>query len=83
MANHWFVFTTRMPESIFNPTSVFLTESNDSFPGEFSFMDSFETQGLYMHSFSLVKSDKYSLSEFSLSSAPLFSSFEVLFMSSK
>ena len=55
------------------------SKSDDSFPGQFSFMTSFETQGLFMHSCNFVKSDKYSWSEVSLSSVPLFSFSEALF----
>ena len=58
------------------------SESDDSFPGQFSFTDSFETQGSYMFGSSFVKSDNYLLSEVSLSSVPLFSSSKALFKSS-
>ena len=58
------------------------SKSDDSFPGQFSFMTSFETQGLFMHSYNFVKSDKYSWSEVSLSSVPLFSFSEALFVNS-
>ena len=58
------------------------SESDDSFPGQFPFTDSFEAQGSYMYGCSFVKSDKYSLSEVSLLSVPLFSSSETLFISS-
>ena len=57
-------------------------ESDDSFPGQFSFTDSFETQGSYMFGGSFVKSDNYLLSEVSLSPVPLFSSSKALFISS-
>ena len=39
------------------------SESDDYFPGQFTFTDSFETQGLYMYGCILVNSDKYSSSE--------------------
>ena len=58
------------------------SESDDSFPYQFSFRDSFETQGLHMYDCSFLKSDKYSSSEVSLSSVPLFSSSRALFVSS-
>ena len=57
-------------------------ESDDSFPGEFSFMDCFKTQRLYLNDCSFVKSDSYSSSEVSHSSIPLFSSSEAQFISS-
>ena len=65
-------------QRVFPILLVFSSESDDSFPGQFYFTDSFETQGSYMYGCSFVKSDKYSSSEISLSSIPLFSSSEAL-----
>ena len=69
-------------QRVFPILLVSSSESDDSFPGQFSFTDSFETQVFYMYGCSFVKSDKYSSSEISLSSIPLFSSSEALFISS-
>ena len=78
-SSHWFVFSTRTPESISNLPSS--SKFVDSFPGQFSFLD-FEKQGSYLYSCSLVKRDKYSPSEALLSPVPLFLSSEALFISS-
>ena len=69
MSSHLFVF-------------IYSSKSDDSFPGQFCFTDSFETLDSYMHGYSFVKSAKYSLPEVSLSSVPLSLSFEGLFISS-
>ena len=58
------------------------SEFDDTFPEQFSLTSSFETQGLYMHGYSFVKSDKFSSSKASLSSVPLLSSPEALFINS-
>ena len=59
------------------------SESDNLFPRQFSFTDSFETQGSYMYDCSFVKYGNYSSSEVSLSSVLLFSSSEeALFINS-
>ena len=63
VSSHWFVFTTRKNKTVFPILLVSSSESDDSFPKQFSFTDSFEIRGSYMYGFSFVKSDKYSLTE--------------------
>ena len=58
------------------------SESDGSFPGQFSFTDSFETQGAYVYCCSFKKSHKYLSAEVSFSSVPLLSSSEALVRSS-
>ena len=82
ISSHWFVLTTRKPESISNPTSLSSFESDDSFPGQLSFLESFETEGSYICNCNFAKLDKYSSSQVSLSSVPLFSYSKALFVSS-
>ena len=67
-------------QRVFSILLVSSSESDDSFPYQFSFTDSFETQGLCMYGYHFVKSDKYSSSKVSLFSVLLFSSFEALFI---
>ena len=81
LCSHWFVLTIRTPESI----SILLlssSKSDDSFPWKLSFIESLETQSLYICSCSFEKSDKYSSFEVQLSSVPLISPSEALFISS-
>ena len=81
LCSHWFVLTIRTPESI----SILLlssSKSDDSFPWKLSFIKSLETQSSYICSCSFEKSDKYSSFEVQLSSVPLISPSEALFISS-
>ena len=81
LCSHWFVLTIRTPESI----SILLlssSKSDDSFPWKLSFIESLETQSSYICNCSFEKSDKYSSFEVQLSSVPLFSPSEALFISS-
>ena len=69
-------------ERVFPNLLVSSSESDYSFPLWFPFTGSFESWGSYMYCCSFAKSDKYLLLEVSLSSVPLFSSSEALFISS-
>ena len=69
-------------ERVFPNLLVSSSESDYSFPLWFPFTCSFESWGSYMYCCSFAKSDKYLLLEVSLSSVPLFSSSEALFISS-
>ena len=78
MSSNWFVFTTRTPESVSNLTSVFFWIWRLFSWALYSW--TLETQGSYIYDCSFVKPDKYSSSEVSLSSFPLFPSSEALFL---
>ena len=64
------------------PILLVPSESDDSFPRQFSLTGTFETQGSYMYGYSFVKSDKYSSSQVPLSSFPLFPSSKARFIRS-
>ena len=79
MSSHW-LYLSQEHQRVFSTLLVSSSQFDDSFLGQFSFTDSFETQGLHMYGCSFVNTENYSSSEVLLSSVPLFSSFETLFM---
>ena len=83
MSSLWFAFTThKNTREYFQFYCCLLLNLTILFVGQFYFRDSFQTQGLYMYGCRFVKSGKYSSSEVSIFSVPLFPFFEALFISS-
>ena len=61
--SEWVAIGLHWPQEykrVFPILLVSYSKSDDTFPEQFSFTDSFETQVLYMYDCSFVKSEKYS-----------------------
>ena len=68
MLSAWVAIGLNLPQEHQRVFSILLVSSREcdhSFPGQFFFTDSFETQGSYMYGHSFVKSDEYWPSEVS------------------